>query len=93
MLLLAAIAFAVAADGGMDVPPPGPVPAALATSFAAVIAKNTAFAATQGRTVSPDPKYGRRSLCGDAAGHVCAVAAAMVPVAGGACPRACQAEQ
>jgi hypothetical protein len=54
--------------------------------------RQTGLIATWAYTAVPmDPKYGRRSFCGDFTGTVCAVAGAtMPPVTGGACPKSCQ---
>jgi hypothetical protein len=56
MLGLAALALILSldADGGMDVPPPQPIPSALAATFAGAVRRNSAFAAATGRDIQPD---------------------------------------
>jgi hypothetical protein len=53
MLLPAALALVVSQDGGMDVPPPRPIPAELAATFAGAVPRNTTFAAVRGRAIQP----------------------------------------
>ena len=54
MLVLAALALVVSQDGGMDVPPAGPIPTKLAATFAGAVRRNPAFASVAGRAVQPD---------------------------------------
>jgi hypothetical protein len=53
MLLPAALALVVSQDGGMDVPPPRPIPTELAATFAGAVRRNSTFAAVGGRTIQP----------------------------------------